>query len=123
MYARRSDVNAARGRWSAFGPAVLVVGLVLGCAPVAAGPRADPTVAPSAIDCPPSVGTGVTCLSVQDEAGAWLIIARPENWNGRLIVHAHGGPRLGDPERLDSLEDLDRFSAMVREGYAWIGSS
>jgi len=123
MYARRSDVNAARGRRSAFGPAVLVVGLVLGCAPVAAGPRPDPTVAPSAIDCPPAVGTGVTCLSVQDEAGAWLIIARPENWNGRLIVHAHGGPRLGDPERLDSLEDLDRFSAMVREGYAWIGSS
>jgi hypothetical protein len=78
---------------------------------------------PEPIDCPRSVGDGVTCLSLQDAAGAWLIIAKPANWNGRLIVHAHGGPRLGEPEREDSLEDLDRFSVMVRQGYAWIGSS
>lgn len=101
----------------------LAVGLTLGCAPVVAGPHPVQDPQPTPIDCPRSVGPGVSCLSVRDDAGAWLIIARPDDWNGHLIVHAHGGPRLGDPEQGDSLEDLDRFSAMVREGYAWIGSS
>jgi len=111
------------GRQPLAGLAAFAAALVIGCAPVAASPRPDPTVATTPIDCPRSVGAGVTCLSLQDEAGAWLIIARPENWNGRLIVHAHGGPRMGEPAREDSLEDLDRFSVMVRQGYAWIGSS
>lgn len=78
---------------------------------------------PASVACPRSVGNGVRCLSVQDSAGAWLIIALPDNWNRRLIIHAHGGPRTGTPEPNDSLEDLDRFAVMVRQGYAWIGSS
>ena len=51
-------------------------------------------------------------------------MAVPHDWNGDLVVHAHGGPDLGDasdPAR--SLEDLDRWSVMVREGYAWVGSA
>ena len=123
MSRRRSDRNLKKGRRLLPGLAALAAGLVLGCAPVVAGSRSDPTLTTTPIDCPRSVGAGVTCLSLQDEAGAWLIIAKPDNWNGRLIVHAHGGPRLGEPEREDSLEDLDRFAVMVRQGYAWIGSS
>ena len=101
----------------------LVVAIALGACSQTAIARPGPPPDPQPIDCPRSVGAGVTCLSLQDEAGAWLIIAKPANWNGRLIVHAHGGPRMGEPERGDSLEDLDRFSVMVRRGYAWIGSS
>lgn len=123
MSGSRSDLTASTGRRLLPGLAALAAGLVLGCAPVSAQPGPDPTAMATPIDCPRSVGVGVACLSLQDEAGAWLIIAKPENWNGRLIVHAHGGPRMGDPEREDSLEDLDRFSVMVRQGYAWVGSS
>ena len=51
-------------------------------------------------------------------------MAVPHDWNGDLVVHAHGGPDLGDasdPAR--SVEDLDRWAVMAREGYAWVGSA
>lgn len=97
--------------------AFLIAGFI-----AATGVRADPA-APRPIDCPASAGRGTRCLSGQDANGAWYIIAIPRNWNNRLIVHAHGGPRTGTPEPADPLEDLDRFSVMVRHGYAWIGST
>lgn len=55
--------------------------------------------------------------------GAYYSIAVPHDWNDSLVVHAHGGPGLGeaDPERTGG--DLDRWSVMVSEGYAWVGSS
>lgn len=77
----------------------------------------------ASIDCPASVGREVRCLSGRDADGAWYVIAMPTTWNRRLIVHAHGGPRTGEPEAADPLEDLDRFAVMVRQGYAWIGST
>ncbi len=88
----------------------------------ASGTRAEARD-PVAIACPPSVGAAAQCLSGQDPNGAWYVIAMPADWNNRLIVHAHGGPRTGTPEAADPLEDLDRFSVMVRQGYAWIGST
>lgn len=84
--------------------------------------EADQTVAPRPIACPTSV-TQVQCLSGRDARGAWYVIAMPENWNRKLVVHAHGGPRTGAPEAADPLEDLDRFSVMVKQGYAWIGTT
>lgn len=81
------------------------------------------TPEPVAINCPASAGTDTRCLSGQDENGAWYVIAMPADWNRRLIVHAHGGPRTGEPQAADPLEDLERFSVMVRQGYAWIGST
>lgn len=80
-------------------------------------------VEPTPINCPASVGREVRCLSGQDVNGAWYVIAMPTTWNRKLIVHTHGGPRTGEPEAPDSLEDLDRFSVMVKQGYAWIGST
>ena len=80
-----------------------------------------PTTTP--IACPDSVGEGTRCLSGRDANGAWFVIAMPPDWNRRLVVHAHGGPRTGAPEAGDPLEDLDRFSVMVRRGYAWVGST
>ncbi len=100
--------------------AALALGMVGFLAPQ--GVRADPSE-PRRIDCPASAGQRTRCVSGQDANGAWYVAAIPANWNRRLIVHAHGGPRLGAPEATDPLEDLDRFSVMVRHGYAWIGSS
>ena len=78
---------------------------------------------PASIACPASVGASTRCLSGRDANGAWYVVAMPADWNRRLIVHAHGGPRTGAPAPADPLEDLDRFSVMVRQGYAWIGST
>ncbi len=100
--------------------ALLLSALLVAPAPVAAGSSG---ARPTAIPCPASVGKGTRCVSGQDANGAWYVAAIPPNWNRRLIVHAHGGPRTGTPEAADPLEDLDRFSVMVRHGYAWIGST
>lgn len=83
----------------------------------------EPVVRTQRIDCPASTGRGTRCVAGQDENGAWFVAAVPANWNSRLIVHSHGGPRTGTPKADDELEDLERFSVMVRHGYAWIGST
>ena len=95
--------------------AVALAGMMLTAQPAPSGPQP--------IACPDSVGAEVRCLSGRDENGAWYVAAIPEDWNRTLVVHAHGGPRTGAPEREDPLGDLDRFSMMVRAGYAWIGST
>lgn len=100
--------------------AVLAVGSLTAAAPAAEGAAAGP--APAA--CPAQVAAKATCYTGQDENGAHYALAVPTDWNGSLVVHAHGGPDLGagsDPAR--SLDDLGRWSVMVDEGYAWAGSS
>ena len=79
--------------------------------------------APQAVDCPTGLPAGTRCLGGRDSAGAYYRIAIPAGWQGDLVVHAHGGPTLGAPqaERVD--EDLQRWSVMLRAGYAWAGSS
>jgi hypothetical protein len=89
----------------------------------ATSPAWGQAVAPRAETCPASLPEGTRCWSGRAESGAWWWYARPGDWNGHLILHAHGGPRLGDPERDEPAEDLDRFSMMVAEGYAWAGST
>lgn len=73
--------------------------------------------------CPASLPEGTVCSSGRTIDGAWYWVAYPRDWNGTLIVHAHGGPRTGEPQRDDPVEDLDRFSMMVSQGYAWAGST
>jgi pimeloyl-ACP methyl ester carboxylesterase len=73
--------------------------------------------------CPESVPAETRCFSGQDANGAYYWIAIPKAWNGSLVVHTHGGPRLKAPKPDDALEDLDRFSVTVKEGFAWAGSN
>jgi hypothetical protein len=63
------------------------------------------------------------CFAGQDANGAYYWLAVPARWDGRLVVHAHGGPRTQAPAPDDPAEDLERFALMVREGYAWAGST
>lgn len=108
----------ARSVAAGAGGALLLAGLLAPTAPAGAA------AAPTPVACPPAVGDLATCWSGQDDNGAWYTFAVPDDWNGDLVVHAHGGPGLdpgSDPER--STEDLDRWSVMVREGYAWVGSA
>ncbi|MFL6661900.1 MAG: hypothetical protein ACJ8G7_06950, partial [Rhizobacter sp.] len=47
---------------------------------------------PAGAPCPAGLPTDTRCLSGRDEAGAWYWIALPADWNGTLVLHAHGGP-------------------------------
>ncbi|MEU6207539.1 hypothetical protein ABZ814_28590 [Micromonospora musae] len=98
--------------------AALVGALTVAPAAQADGPR------PAVTECPANLTGKATCYTGQDSNGAYYAIAIPNRWNRSLVVHAHGGPDLGDtsdPQR--SVEDLDRWAVMVDEGYAWAGSS
>ncbi|MEE6261794.1 hypothetical protein [Plantactinospora sonchi] len=111
-----------RSRLRPAGLAVCLLGVVVGT--LGRPPAAQAAAPPTPVDCPANVAGKARCYGGQDDNGAYYTIAVPNRWNGSLVVHAHGGPDLGDssdPER--STGDLDRWSVMVDEGYAWAGSS
>mgnify|MGYP000235546180 FL=1 len=78
---------------------------------------------PAPKDCPSSMPAGTECFAGEDLHGAYYWIAKPKDWNGTLVVHAHGGPRTAKPTPDDPVEDLERFAVTVQEGYAWAGSN
>ena len=113
------------GRWALVGLAAVAAA----CAPLppqtpAAQVQAQtPEAAPTPTACPKAVASIARCLSGQDSAGAYYLIAVPTQWNGHLVLHAHGGPALGAPKLERSVEDLERWAIMVKAGYAWAGST
>lgn len=88
-----------------------------GALPLAPG-EAAPIVRP----CPEGVPEGTRCLRGQDSAGAHYLIAMPAQWNGVLVVHAHGGPSLGEPTPARADADIRRWSIVLRSGHAWAAS-
>jgi pimeloyl-ACP methyl ester carboxylesterase len=88
--------------------------------PAAAQKRATE---PTRQECPNALPAGTECFAGQDMRGAYYWIAKPKNWNGTLVVHSHGGPRISKPKPDDPVEDLERFAVTVQEGYAWAGSN
>lgn len=97
--------------WLAFAPFHAVAG------------HAPEASAPVPAACPDTLPQRARCWSGQAASGAYYWLAVPEDWNGVLVVHAHGGPRTATPKAEDPVEDLERFSMTVREGYAWAGST
>jgi hypothetical protein len=66
--------------------------------------------------------SGTTCYTGTNSQGSRYIMAVPPNWNGRLLLHSHGGPDLvNNPDR--AAEVLQRWSIMVRAGYALAGTA
>jgi alpha-beta hydrolase superfamily lysophospholipase len=90
--------------------------------PGALAPAAE-EAAPKPTACPATVPAGTRCLAGQDSAGAFYLVAVPQRWNGILVLLAHGGPTLGAPKPVRSVEDLQRWSVVVKAGYAWAGST
>ncbi|MFD5315780.1 alpha/beta hydrolase family protein [Streptomyces sp. NPDC127098] len=109
-----------------FRPAVLAVGLaatLLGTLGNAPASQAQ-TTRPAEATCPSNLIGKARCYTGQDTNGAYYTMAVPTDWNGSLVVHAHGGPDLGDssdPSR--GIDDLERWAVMVDQGYAWAASS
>jgi hypothetical protein len=109
---------------------------VVGCGgddePVLSGPAAATEAAPTKSACPTKDSAGAalsvdvpantTCYIGTNSKGSAYIIAVPPNWNGRLLLHSHGGPDLNpNPDRAS--EVLDRWDIMVRAGYALAGTA
>lgn len=81
---------------------------------------------PAEAPCPTGIPDGTRCLNGRDYLGAYYWIAVPKDWKpdtGVLVMHAHGGPALGEPTLARATADLQRWSVMVRAGHAWAGSS
>ena len=72
--------------------------------------------------CPEGVAAGARCLTGRDSLGAYYWLAMPPSWNRTLVVHAHGGPELGEPKQARAAEDLTRWSIWTRAGYAYAGT-
>lgn len=96
----------------------MAAGLV-GCA---APPTAPPEAAPAAAACPAGTPAGARCLRGTDSARAPYLIVMPAHWNQVLVVHAHGGPALGEPKPERADEDIKRWAIVVKAGYAWAAS-
>ncbi len=106
-----------------FGPAGLgLLTFALTSVPVFAqdGPKA---ALPATTACPAAVAEIATCYSAKHETGGYLLAAMPKNWNGNLIVFAHGGPAVVPPTAATSQNDLAKYSFAVKSGYAWVASS
>jgi hypothetical protein len=76
----------------------------------------------TAIACPAAVAD-VDCYRGQDDNGSYVLAAMPRTWDGVLVVHAHGGPRLAPITPDYSDKDFARFSEFVREGHAFVAAS
>ncbi len=93
--------------------------LLAGCATTPAHP---PEAAPQVAACPEGVPAGARCLRGQDSAKSHYLIVMPAQWSGILVVHAHGGPSLGEPKTSRADEDIKRWAITVQQGHAWAGS-
>lgn len=100
--------------------------------PVISGPATAVEAAPVKGACPTKDSAGAAlavdvpantaCYTGTNSKGSAYIIAVPPNWNGRLLLHSHGGPDLNpNPDRAS--EVLDRWDIMVRAGYALAGTA
>ncbi|MDR0577248.1 MAG: hypothetical protein LBI87_06855 [Candidatus Accumulibacter sp.] len=81
---------------------------------------------PQASACPASITTlpaNVTCWTGRDENDAYFWVVKPADWNGKLVIHAHGGPSLGAVTEQRAIDDLDRWTVWIRAGYAFAVTS
>jgi hypothetical protein len=83
----------------------------------------DKPALPATTACPTALAEIATCYSAKHESGAYLLAAMPKNWNGNLVVFAHGGPAVVPPTATTSQNDLARYSYLVKSGYGWVASS
>ena len=115
----RERLNVTPGRSITVTTGVAALALLAGCAQ---NPKPGGEAAPLAAACPEGVPAGARCLRGRDSALAHYLIVMPQKWNGVLVVHAHGGPVLGEPTPARADEDIKRWAVTVKAGYAWASS-
>lgn len=87
------------------------------------GQEGSKAALPDVAVCPAVIADLATCYSSKHESGAYLTAAMPKNWNGNLVVFAHGGPAIVPPTAAYSQTDLAKYSIAVKLGYAWIATT
>jgi pimeloyl-ACP methyl ester carboxylesterase len=102
--------------------ATFAVATVLAACSTTPPPSQATEAAPLATPCPAGVPGGMKCLRGVDTAKAHYLIVVPPQWSGVLVVHAHGGPSLGEPKASRADEDINRWAITVQLGHAWAGS-
>ncbi len=105
-----------------FGSVTIWLLTILTCMPGDAQEVTKPAL-PDTTACPTPVADIATCYSAKHASGAYLLAAMPKNWNGHLIVFAHGGPHIVPPIAATSQPDLAKYSIAVRQGFAWVAST
>lgn len=96
--------------------------VVSGNAAAATGTGAAAEAPPPAAPCPAGVPADAKCWRGRDSAGAPYLIVMPAKWNEVLVVHAHGGPALGEPKTGRADEDAKRWAIIPKAGYAYAAS-
>ncbi|MFJ8148688.1 DUF6351 family protein [Streptomyces sp. NPDC096048] len=116
-----SSGRRRRGRLYALVAAAVAAVVVIGVVNYVPSSGAETTKSDPAA-CPAVLKEKAKCYTGQDDNGAYYTMAVPHDWNGSLVVHAHGGPDFSYDEST-STEDLELWAVMVEEGYAWAASS
>jgi hypothetical protein len=98
----------------------VLIPLAMFCLSFAGPARAAQPLEP--IDCPAKIAD-VACYRGQDDNGSYILAGVPKAWDGILVVHAHGGPRLAPITPDYSAKDFERFSEFVRDGHAFVAAS
>jgi hypothetical protein len=78
---------------------------------------------PDLTPCASVISEVATCYGGKHASGAYLTAAMPKDWNGHLVVFAHGGPSVVPPTATYSQADLAKYSIAVKLGYAWVAST
>jgi GNAT superfamily N-acetyltransferase len=78
---------------------------------------------PDTVACPQAIADITTCYAARHSTASYLLAAMPKDWNGKLIVFAHGGPYLEPPKEAQAQLDLAKYSIAVKLGFAWVASS
>jgi pimeloyl-ACP methyl ester carboxylesterase len=99
-------------------------GLAFGALVITGGAALAQAALTDITPCPEPIAAIATCYTAGHETGAYLLAFMPKNWNGNLIVFAHGGPTYTPPSATSRPRGVNNMGSLaVRRGFAWIGST
>jgi hypothetical protein len=110
------------GTAAGLGLVTITISALIGAAP-GYSQEAAKVALPDTTKCPDAVAAIATCYTAKHSSGAFLLAALPKNWNGNLVVFAHGGPAVVPPTQNGSQADLAKYGYAVKLGYAWVAST
>ncbi len=79
--------------------------------------------AQSPATCPDAAPGDAKCYEGTAASGAIVLFVVPARWNGVLVVNAHDGPDTRTPTRERNTDELNRWNAFARTGYAWAATT
>jgi len=115
-YGRTAGSTSAGFTTPCFGLVTCTIAALMGAVP-GYSQEAAKVALPDTTKCPDVIAEVATCYTAKHASGAFLLAALPKNWNGNLVVFAHGGPDVAPPTAIRSQADLTKYSYAVKLGY------